>query len=121
MCFITNKISQLVGFIAHPNPQVRVLAGEGLIPYSVSDPSIFKAEDLKPIKHLKTAIQDHHVRCHSSSKPLLIHTLTIIQKVAEHALTILINLTGDPEILEAVATDETYKERLLAKIVVSTP
>lgn len=54
--------NQLVGFIAHPNPQIRVVAAENSVPYSVSDASLFKSEDLKPIKHLKASIQDHPVR-----------------------------------------------------------
>jgi hypothetical protein len=51
-----------VGFIAHPNPQIRKLATENLVPYSTEQPSIFKTEELLPVKHLKFLIRDHPVR-----------------------------------------------------------
>ena len=53
---------QLVGFIAHPNPQIRQVAIENLVPYSTSQPSIFKTEDLLPVKHLKFLVRDDPVR-----------------------------------------------------------
>jgi hypothetical protein len=59
------NISQLVGFIASPNPQIRMLAAEGLIPYSVSQPAIFKTENLLPVKNLTLLTQDHPVRPHA--------------------------------------------------------
>jgi hypothetical protein len=51
-----------VGFIANGNPQIRLVALENLIPYSLSQPSIFKAEDMKPVKNLTILLQDHSVR-----------------------------------------------------------
>jgi hypothetical protein len=51
-----------VGFIAHPNPQIRKLATENLVPYSTEQPAIFKTEELLPVKHLKFLIRDHPVR-----------------------------------------------------------
>jgi hypothetical protein len=51
-----------VGFIASPNPQIRKLAIENLVPYSTAEPSIFKTEDLTPVKNLKILIRDHPVR-----------------------------------------------------------
>ncbi|KAK4176712.1 hypothetical protein QBC36DRAFT_387281 [Triangularia setosa] len=83
------ELEELVGFIAHPNPQIRLVAIENLVPYSVSEPSIFKTENLTPVKHLKFLIRDH-------------------PKIAEHALTILINLTADANIVEFVASDEKF-------------
>jgi hypothetical protein len=53
--------TQLVGFIAHPNPQIRAVAIENLVPYSLSEPAIFKAEELKPVKHLKFLVRDLEV------------------------------------------------------------
>lgn len=53
---------QLVGFIAHPTPQIRKLAIENLEPYSTSEPSIFKTDELLPVKHLKFLIRDDPVR-----------------------------------------------------------
>ncbi|KAK4197234.1 hypothetical protein QBC40DRAFT_285894 [Triangularia verruculosa] len=83
------ELEELVGFIAHPNPQIRLVAIENLLPYSVSDPSIFKTENLTPVKHLKFLVRDH-------------------PKIAEHALTILINLTADAGVVEFVASDEKF-------------
>ncbi|KAL6855824.1 hypothetical protein J3F83DRAFT_753636 [Trichoderma novae-zelandiae] len=92
------ELEELVGFIAHPNPQIRAVAIENLVPFSESEPSIFKTEQLKPVKHLKFLVRD-------------------IAKIAEHALTILINLTGDQEILDFVATDEKFLEVVFSHIV----
>lgn len=50
-----------MGFITHQNPQIRLLATESLVPYSLSDPSIFKVDDMRPIKNLKVLLNDHHV------------------------------------------------------------
>lgn len=53
---------QLVGFIASPSPQIRAVAIENLVPYSTTDPSIFKANKLTPVKNLKVLVQDRPVR-----------------------------------------------------------
>lgn len=45
--------------------------------------------------------------------------LLVYQKIAEHALNILINLTEDPVVLESVATDEKFLEMVFSHIVVS--
>ncbi|KAM0463969.1 hypothetical protein ACHAO4_000694 [Trichoderma viride] len=92
------ELEELVGFIAHPNPQIRVVATENLVPYSLSDPAIFKTEELKPVQHLKFLVRDH-------------------EKIAEHALNILINLTEDPVVLEFVATDEKFLGIVFSHIV----
>lgn len=39
-----------------------MLAVEGLVPYSVSQPAIFKTENLLPVKNLTLLTQDHPVR-----------------------------------------------------------
>lgn len=52
---------QLVGFIAHPSEPIRQIATENLVPYSTAEPSIFKTNQLLPIKHLKFLIRDHPV------------------------------------------------------------
>ncbi|KAK0735743.1 hypothetical protein B0T21DRAFT_412340 [Apiosordaria backusii] len=83
------ELEELVGFIAHPNPQIRLVAIENLVPYSASQPAIFKTENLTPVKHLKFLIRDQ-------------------PKIAEHALTILINLTADASVVEFVASDEKF-------------
>ncbi|KAL2135971.1 hypothetical protein VTI74DRAFT_6020 [Chaetomium olivicolor] len=92
------ELEELVGFIAHPNPQIRKLAIENLEPYSTAQPSIFKTEELLPVKHLKFLIRDH-------------------PKIAEHALTILVNLTADRSILEYVANDDRFLGILLGNLV----
>ncbi|KAG6006351.1 hypothetical protein E4U43_000449, partial [Claviceps pusilla] len=53
------ELEELVGFIAHANPQIRLTATEHLVPYSTAEPAIFKTDDLKPIKHLKLLVRDH--------------------------------------------------------------
>jgi hypothetical protein len=53
--------NQLVGFIAHPNPQVRALAIENLVPYSTAEPAVFKTEQLQPVKNLRILVRDHPV------------------------------------------------------------
>ncbi|KOS22854.1 FAM203 family protein [Escovopsis weberi] len=93
-----SELEELVGFIAHPNPQIRALATQNLIPYSTTDPTIFKAEQLKPIKHLKFLINDQRT-------------------IAGNALNILVNLSGDPEVLQIVASDEKFLDRVFAYIV----
>lgn len=50
-----------MGFIANPNPQIRKLALENLVPYSTEEPSIFKADQFTPIKNLKLLVKDHPV------------------------------------------------------------
>lgn len=51
-----------MGFIANPNAQIRLLAAENLVPYSLAEPNVFKAEKLQPIKHLSFLVRDHPVR-----------------------------------------------------------
>ncbi|KID92057.1 putative domain UPF0507 [Metarhizium guizhouense ARSEF 977] len=92
------ELEELVGFIAHPNPQIRLAATENLVPYSTSEPAIFKTEGMKPIKNLKLLIRDH-------------------PKIAEHVLTMLVNLSGDPEILEDLANDDKFIGVVLDHIV----
>ncbi|KAK4103636.1 DUF383-domain-containing protein [Parathielavia hyrcaniae] len=91
------ELEELVGFIAHPNPQIRKLAAENLVPYSTEQPSIFKTQELQPVKHLKFLIRDH-------------------PEIAEHAITILVNLTADRSILENVAADDRFLGFLLSNL-----
>ncbi|CAK7233598.1 Protein hgh1 [Sporothrix bragantina] len=85
------ELEELVGFIGHENAQIRLLAAENLVPYSTSQPSIFKVNNLEPIHELKILVADH-------------------PKIAEHALTNLINLSGDADVLKDLATDEKFLE-----------
>ncbi|KAI1478429.1 DUF383-domain-containing protein [Daldinia eschscholtzii] len=95
------ELEELVGFIADPKPEIRALATEHLVPYSTSQPSIFKVDSLKPVKNLKLLIKDH-------------------PKIAEHVITILINLAADREILESLATDEKFLDEVLRQIIIAT-
>ncbi|PKS09024.1 hypothetical protein jhhlp_003637 [Lomentospora prolificans] len=92
------ELQELVDFIAHPNPQVRLGAIEGAVPYSLSHPAIFKVDDLRHIRNLKVLVRDH-------------------PRIAKSALTILVNLTGDQDVLKAVATDDEFLGLVLSKIV----
>ncbi|ROT40686.1 DUF383-domain-containing protein [Sodiomyces alkalinus F11] len=92
------ELEDLVGFIAHPNPQIRKLAVENLVPYSTAQPSIFKTEDLLPVKNLALLMQDH-------------------PQIAEHALTILVNLSADEKVLELLASNDRFVDSLLARVV----
>ena len=76
-------MNQLVGFLHHDNPQIRQIgeqphsnqpygrpqlttdmsiAIENLTGYSTSQPSIFKADNLIPVKDLKLLVGDRPVR-----------------------------------------------------------
>ncbi|KAK8127494.1 hypothetical protein PG984_008602 [Apiospora sp. TS-2023a] len=88
------ELEDLVGFIANPSQQIRLVAIENLVPYSTSQPDIFKADKFVPIKNLKLLVKDH-------------------PKIAEHVITILINLSADREVLENLATDEKFLDTIL--------
>ncbi|SPN97556.1 related to FAM203 family protein C1020.12c [Cephalotrichum gorgonifer] len=91
----------LVSFIAHPNPQVRLAAIEGAVPYSLTHPNIFKIHDLQPVRNLKVLLRDH-------------------PKIGGHALTILVNLSGEDDVLDSLTTDDKFLDLVLSKIVVPT-
>ncbi|KAK8118921.1 DNA-binding protein hgh1 [Apiospora kogelbergensis] len=91
------ELEELVGFIANPSQQIRLVAIENLVPYSLSQPDIFKADKFVPIKNLKLLVKDH-------------------PQIAEHVLTILINLSADREVLENLATDETFLDTILSYV-----
>ncbi|KAI1399123.1 DUF383-domain-containing protein [Hypoxylon fuscum] len=95
------ELEELVGFITDPKPEIRALATEHLVSYSTSQPSIFKTEGLKPVKDLKLLVKDH-------------------PKIAEHVISILINLAADREILECLATDEKFLDEILRQIIIAT-
>ncbi|KAH6895767.1 hypothetical protein B0T10DRAFT_478799 [Thelonectria olida] len=92
------ELEELVGFIAHPHPQIRQVAIVNCVPYSTAEPALFKSEDLKPIKDLKLLVKDH-------------------PNVSEHAINILVNLSGDQDVLENLATDEKFLDTLFTRIV----
>jgi hypothetical protein len=86
------------------------------VPYSTAEPAIFKVDKLKPVDNLKILIHDHQV---GFTLELDYSSLIIRQKIAEHALTILINLSADREILENLATDDRFLGRVLGRVTVS--
>lgn len=91
------ELEELVGFIANPSQQIRLVATENLVPYSTSEPALFKIDNLTPVKNLKLLVNDH-------------------PKIAEHVITILINLSADREILESLATDDKFLGTILSYI-----
>ncbi|KLU86213.1 hypothetical protein MAPG_05230 [Magnaporthiopsis poae ATCC 64411] len=92
------ELEELVGFVAHPNPQIRQVAVEHLVPYSTADVAIFKSEQLTPIKNLKILIRDH-------------------PRIAVHAIHILVNLSADEEILKNLAADRKFTDTVFERIV----
>ncbi|KFY42823.1 hypothetical protein V495_04328 [Pseudogymnoascus sp. VKM F-4514 (FW-929)] len=92
-----SELEDLVGFINHGSTPVRQLAVENLVPYSLSQPAIFKTNGLLPVKHLKLLVRDY-------------------PQIAKNALDILINLSDDHEILEDLAKDNTLLDSLLSRL-----
>lgn len=74
-------------------------ACENLLGFSTAQPSLFKRNQLEPIKDLKLLTRDY---------PL----------IAKNALTILINLSQDEEVLKSLAEDDTYVECVIGQITV---
>ncbi|KAI1128150.1 hypothetical protein F5Y10DRAFT_181394 [Nemania abortiva] len=95
------ELEELVGLVVDRNPQVRLLAAEHLVPYSISQPNIFKTDNLKPVHNLKLLIKD-------------------LPNTAEHIITILINLSADHEILENLTSDDKFISEVLRQIIVPT-
>ncbi|KAF3767662.1 DUF383-domain-containing protein [Cryphonectria parasitica EP155] len=93
-----SELEELVGFIASPDPRIRAVAIENLVPYSASQPSIFKINELLPIRNLKVLVQDR-------------------PQIAQHALTILVNLAADTQILEYLASDDRFLAVIFTRIV----
>ncbi|KAL9585386.1 MAG: hypothetical protein Q9212_001568, partial [Teloschistes hypoglaucus] len=73
------------------------LAVENLVPYSKTQPSIFKTAQLTPIKDLKLLVKDY-------------------PPIAKNALTILINISTDPEILKSLAEDDALLESIFIRV-----
>ncbi|KAI9158279.1 Protein HGH1 [Paramyrothecium foliicola] len=92
------ELEELVSFIASRSPQIRQLAVVNLVPYSTTEPSVFKAANSQPIKNLKVLVRDH-------------------PSISEYAITILVNLSGDREVLELLATDEKFMEYVFSRLV----
>ncbi|KAK4696053.1 hypothetical protein P7C71_g1807, partial [Lecanoromycetidae sp. Uapishka_2] len=93
------ELEELVEFLHHGNTQIRQVATENLVPYSKAEPAIFKSAQLQPIKDLKLLVRDY-------------------PPIAKNALTILINVSADLEVLKLLAEDDAFLETLLGRITV---
>ncbi|KAI0017259.1 DUF383-domain-containing protein [Xylariomycetidae sp. FL0641] len=96
-----SELDELVGLVADPKPEVRAIAAEHLVPYSTSEPAIFKTDNLKPVKNLKLLIRDN-------------------PKIAEHIITMLINLSAERDVLENLATDDKFLTEVFRQVVIPT-
>ncbi|KAL8678423.1 MAG: hypothetical protein Q9186_005231 [Xanthomendoza sp. 1 TL-2023] len=91
------ELEELVEFLHHGNTQIRQIAAENLIPYSKTQPAIFKTGQLTPIRDLKLLVKDY-------------------PPIATSALTILTNISSDLEILKSLAEDNVFLESVLNRI-----
>ncbi|KAL9058359.1 MAG: hypothetical protein Q9162_001814 [Coniocarpon cinnabarinum] len=91
------ELEELVEFLHHGNTEIRKVAIENLVGYSKAQPALFKRYQLEPIKDLKLLVKDY-------------------APISRHALTILINLSSDHEILKSLAEDDTFLETVLLRI-----
>jgi len=75
------------------------VAVEHLVGYSTAQPSLFKRNQLEPVKDLKILVKDY-------------------TPIAHNAITILINISNDKEVLETLASDKAFLETLVQRITV---
>ncbi|KAJ5667917.1 uncharacterized protein N7477_006487 [Penicillium maclennaniae] len=91
------ELEELVEFLHHGNTQIRQIACENLVGFSTAQPDLFKRHQLLPVTDLKLLARDY-------------------SPIAKNALTILINLSSDDEILTFLAKDDQFIEVLLKKL-----
>ncbi|KAH8689795.1 hypothetical protein BGW36DRAFT_389759 [Talaromyces proteolyticus] len=91
------ELEELVEFLHHGNAQIRQIAAENLVGYSGSETSLFKRQNMEPLRDLKMLVRDY-------------------TPIAKSALTMLINLSADGEILKFLADDDIFVETLLFKV-----
>ncbi|KAF2843604.1 DUF383-domain-containing protein [Patellaria atrata CBS 101060] len=91
------ELEELVEFLHHGNTQIRQVAAEHLVGYSIAQPSIFKTGQLTPIRDLKLLVKDY-------------------PPIAKNALTMLINLSKDKEVLKELAKDDEFLESLMLRV-----
>ncbi|KAF7593046.1 hypothetical protein BBP40_012134 [Aspergillus hancockii] len=72
-------------------------ACENLVGFSIAQPDLFKRQQLLPVRDLKLLVKDY-------------------TPIAKNALTMLINLSADEEVLNNLADDDTFLETLLTKV-----
>ncbi|MCJ1313852.1 hypothetical protein MMC25_007532 [Agyrium rufum] len=91
------EMEDLLEFLKHGNTQIRQAAVEHLLPYSESDPAIFKAREYAPVKDLKLLTKDY-------------------SPIAKNVLLILINISKDSDVLKQLAPDDAFLETLLGRV-----
>ncbi|PSK55881.1 Protein HGH1 [Elsinoe australis] len=91
------EIEELVEFLHHGNTQIRQIAAENLLGFSTAKQDLFKRNQSEPIRDLKLLIKDY-------------------PPIAKNAITMLINLSEDAEVLKNLTTDEKFTESLFARI-----
>ncbi|KAG9202717.1 hypothetical protein G6514_003969 [Epicoccum nigrum] len=91
------ELEELVEFLHHGNTQIRQVAAEHLVGYSQADVPLFKRNQLEPVKDLKLLVKDY-------------------APIAKNALTMLINISADDEVLKDIAKDDAFLEMLLSRI-----
>ena len=67
--------------------------------FSTAQPSLFKRNQLEPVKDLKLLVKDY-------------------PGIAKNALTILVNISEDAEVLKSLADDDAFLETLLKRVTV---
>ncbi|KAF3024645.1 hypothetical protein E8E15_009448 [Penicillium rubens] len=92
-----SELEELVEFLHHGNTQIRQIACENLVGFSTAQPDLFKRHQLLPVRDLKLLARDYI-------------------PIAKNALTMLVNLSGDEEVLKLLAEDDKFIETLLAKL-----
>ena len=92
-------------------------ATENLVPFSRAQPEIFKTDQLKPVNDLKVLVRDYSV-----SRRMLLRgyeqPLNRTQPIAKNALTILINISSDRDVLKTVVEDEAFIETIIGRMTV---
>ncbi|KAF2135389.1 uncharacterized protein K452DRAFT_23168 [Aplosporella prunicola CBS 121167] len=91
------ELEELVEFLHHGNTQIRQIAAENLVGFSTAQPSLFKRNQLEPIKDLKLLVKDY-------------------TPIAKNALTMLINLSDDEEVRKSLVEDNALLETILLRI-----
>lgn len=67
--------------------------------YSTAQPSLFKRNQLEPVKDLKLLIRDYG-------------------PIAKNAITMLVNISEDAEVVKSLVEDDTFLESLLRRVTV---
>lgn len=93
------ELEELVEFLHHGNTQIRQIAAEELVGYSTAQPALFKRNQLEPVKDLKLLIKDY-------------------TPIAHNAVTILVNISEDKEVLKSLAEDDISMESVLRRVTV---